>query len=347
MDNKEDSIFSFEGSSTDKSSEFSVSAEAERLQSLDTEALAESKINNSEPGKVKPMAEKLNRIMGNKLLLAGGGFLVLVLSGFVYVNFIYTPPSYNQVAQQTPPQPQPMYGAEQNGAGDQPSNSTESSVPGFSLDGETTVSPDMQAMEPVAEEWSPPGMAITDTPPNVQDTPKTELAQSMSSGTQPETASQPPASPAVMSAPESPEGSGVAASYQPPSASDPVDVAALREQLIDKDKKIASLASQLKQSERRYQVLASKSKKLLAKEKEMMAFYSEKTGEGPKGKDLARPTSASSYRIRAITEGLAWVDSGSGQTYTVRIGDSLPDIGNIIFIDADKMSIKGSRGEIK
>lgn len=347
MDNKEDSIFSFEGSSTDKSSEFSVSAEAERLQSLDTEALAESKINNSEPGKVKPMAEKLNRIMGNKLLLAGGGFLVLVLSGFVYVNFIYTPPSYNQVAQQTPPQPQPMYGAEQNGAGDQPSNSTESSVPGFSLDGETTVSPDMQAMEPAAEEWSPPGMAMTDTPPNGQGTPKTELAQSMSSGTQPETASQPPASPAVMSAPESPEGSGVVASYQPPSASDPVDVAALREQLIEKDKKIASLASQLKQSERRYQVLASKSKKLLAKEKEMMAFYSEKTGEGPKGKDLARPTSASSYRIRAITEGLAWVDSGSGQTYTVRIGDSLPDIGNIIFIDADKMSIKGSRGEIK
>lgn len=346
MDNKEDSIFNFGEKPADKSPPFSVSAEAERLQSLDAEVSAESKLNNSEPGKVAPTADRLKALMGNKFALAGGGFLVLVLSGFIYVNFIYSPPNYGQVAQQVNPEPQPTYTPEPPPTMGQYGSPMEEPQ-GFSLDGETMVTPGTQIVESSEEQWTPPGTMATETvasdqpqPMNQpsQDNPITKPEVGVNQTDQGSSASGPTGQLGVADSKPSGQSSPMA---------DESEIEALKKQIAEKDKKIASLSSQLNQSQRKYQVLSSKSRQLLAKEKEMMDFYSQKESKASNGKELARPTSASGYRIRAITEGLAWVDSGNGQTYTVRIGDSLPDIGNIIFIDADKMSIKGSRGEIK
>lgn len=124
------------------------------------------------------------------------------------------------------------------------------------------------------------------------------------------------------------------------------EIALLKKQIEDRDAKIKNLQSQLSASRREYSKLASVSKKLLAKEKEMVAYAKESSDGSTKAAPVKAAQVSSMYSIKAIVEGLAWLNTSDGRVITVRSGDTLAKNVSVISIDPIKMIVRTSAGEI-
>lgn len=114
--------------------------------------------------------------------------------------------------------------------------------------------------------------------------------------------------------------------------------------LNQKDAEIAKLRKDLARARTDYQKVATASKKILSKEKEMRAYYAEKSGTSEQ--PPAKASAVNGFSIKAIVEGLAWVNTASGSVVPVRPGDSIGG-ARVVSIDPVAMIVKTSSGEIR
>ncbi|MBQ69363.1 hypothetical protein CL689_04820 [Candidatus Saccharibacteria bacterium] len=359
-------IFDF-GSSAEKKAEdatpspqpFSLMNEVEGLAAQEAssteEAPASQTSSSAEEDHEQPVDQKkkgISLLLQNKMALASLAFFGLIVAFVIFRMFVYQAPQ---------PADQDVLGQSQA-----PTPSS-----GDVFQGDNSLPPGL-AGEPVAIPPEVTGPTEGAAPSQYGAEASAGIRQDMSVfGTDPNSNNAPTPAPEVYGAtspqPQQPsvvEGVVVQTTPQPePPAAQPTiqpepqmasamsveaqdEIASLKKQIADRDVKIKSLQSQLNVSKREYAKLAGVSKKLLAKEKEMVAFAK---GESPSSSKAA-PEKASSvssmYSIKAIVEGLAWLNTTDGRVITVRAGDSLAKNVSVTSIDPVKMIVRTSAGEI-
>ena len=59
-----------------------------------------------------------------------------------------------------------------------------------------------------------------------------------------------------------------------------------------------------------------------------------------------KPKKKMTYRIQAVVEGRAWIQSSAGSNMTVKVGDEVKDYGTITKIDAINSVVETSSGRV-